>query len=595
METSEKKRAGFIAAIEASYMDRDRNVVVLTGNINDVFRSKDRFVGLEQALYERFSEDFYVLRMDTSGGITLFDETAHEEELAEAIATTLTTDTDPDSPAELAKYLAKTQRNPVSLECLVMLRHIERKLTKLRSMEKNDGRYHALKSKRPVRPACIILPHAGALFPAGDYGRMSELDRQRLVFLLNWINSPLFAGQAPLLVMITDTRSELNSKILELPHAAAIEVKLPDATERSDYVDLMVRQLQARYTDTTVTFEGGMADFAQSTTGLTLSSIGDMLEAAVKREGGAVKREGVVAEVNEIMQRHLGEIVRFVAPAHSLSDIVGGEQTTTILTEVFARCDDPETAISAVLVAGPNGGGKTFRLEAHAKASGRTPIELTGIRGSLFGETERLWELLRFHIEQFGKVLILVDEAHTAFGSVHRSDVHETERRLSGNLIKMMGNPRLRGRVLWALMTSRPDELDPDVKSRAPIQVPIFDLEGDDRKAALKAMLGAQRIVLPDEVLGQVYDQTLYYSNRDFDNLAREFRALRKRQPGADILQTLQRWRASTAIVAQRRLQTLVAAQHCSYPELVPPSLREIVDGSSLEEEIALLKHRLNY
>jgi hypothetical protein len=70
-----------------------------------------------------------------------------------------------------------------------------------------------------------------------------------------------------------------------------------------------------------------------------------------------------------------------------------------------------------------------------------------------FGQTDRLFERLRWHITTYGKVLILIDEAHTAFGSVHRSDTHETEKRLAGNIIKMMGDPGLRGKVLWALMT----------------------------------------------------------------------------------------------------------------------------------------------
>ncbi len=46
----------------------------------------------------------------------------------------------------------------------------------------------------------------------------------------------------------------------------------------------------------------------------------------------------------------------------------------------------------------------------------------------------------------------------------------------------MMDDPSFLGKVLWGLMTSRPDEVDPDIKSRSPIQVPIFDLEGEERR-----------------------------------------------------------------------------------------------------------------
>ena len=42
------------------------------------------------------------------------------------------------------------------------------------------------------------------------------------------------------------------------------------------------------------------------------------------------------------------------------------------------------------------------------------------------------------------------------------------------------------------------------------------------------------------------------------------------------MLEVLQIWQASTAIVQQRRLQTLIAALHCSYPQLLPEWLRSM-------------------
>src|SRR5438093_11022663 len=149
-------------------------------------------------------------------------------------------------------------------------------------------------------------------------------------------------------------------------------------------------------------------------------------------------------------------------------------------------------------------------------------MELTGLRGMWFGQTDRLFERLRCHITTYGQVLILVEEAHTAFGSVDGSDTDETERRLAGNIIKMMGDPGLRGKVLWALMTSRPDELDPDVKSRAPLQVPIFDPEGEARQRFIQELFQRRGMTLTAEELQHVIQQTVHYSARDFDSLIRE-------------------------------------------------------------------------
>jgi SpoVK/Ycf46/Vps4 family AAA+-type ATPase len=241
-----------------------------------------------------------------------------------------------------------------------------------------------------------------------------------------------------------------------------------------------------------------------------------------------------------------------------------------------------------VLVSGPNGGGKTFQMEAFAAESGRIVIELTGLRGMWFGQTDKLFERLRWHITTYGKVLILVDEAHTAFGSVHHASTHETERRLAGNIIKMMGDPRLRGKVLWALMTSRPDELDPDVKSRAPLQIPIFDPEGEARQRFIQELFQRRGLALSTDELHCVFQQTAHYSARDFDNLVREVKA-----QGKSVLEVLQIWQASTAIVQQRRLQTLIAALHCSYPQLLPDGLRHL-EVATIQKEVEELKWALH-
>ena len=271
-------------------------------------------------------------------------------------------------------------------------------------------------------------------------------------------------------------------------------------------------------------------------------------------------------------------------PDHGPDAIVGSDATKEILRSVFARCENPETAISAVLVSGPNGGGKTFQMEAFAAASGRIVIELTGLRSMWYGGTDKQFERLLWFINTFGKVLLLVDEAHTAFGSVHKSDTHETERRLAGNFIKMVGDPQLRGKLLLALMTSRPDELDPDLKSRSPLQVPIFDPEGDARKTFVGQLFGRRGIALAPTELDGLLGRTTHYSARDFDNLVREVKAQAK--PVLDVLQV---WQASTSIFRQRRLQTLIASQHCSYPQLLPAALRAM-EPEAVQQEIEALK-----
>jgi AAA+ superfamily predicted ATPase len=574
MPNGEFPRPSFIDAVGHSYNRRGKRVVLLTGNVLDQFWSPPlkSFTPLEQTLYQELKDKFLVLRVDAASGISFYDTADAREivrvcQLADRIAST------GQELGDVQAKMAQTQHQPLPM--LILLREMSNTVNRLWSGD-----------KRTYKPLCLIMQFAPALFPEGDFDRLSELDRQRLVTFLNWINDPFFSKSGSVMLLVSDTRSEMNRRVLALPVTEHVEIPLPNAPERAHFVTQYVQACVPPAP--ALQFELSQQSFVEDTAGLKLTSLEDLLETS-RRTGEPVRRKHVLAEVNLILEAELGDVVKVNIPSHSPKDIIGSEATTAILRSIFQRCDSPETAVSAVLVSGPNGGGKTFQMEAFAAESGRIVIELTGLRGMWFGQTDKLFERLRWHITTYGKVLILVDEAHTAFGSVHHASTHETERRLAGNIIKMMGDPGLRGKVLWALMTSRPDELDPDVKSRAPLQIPILDPEGEARQRFIQEMFQRRGLALSAEELPHVFQQTAHYSARDFDNLVREVKA-----QGKPVLEVLQIWQASTAIVQQRRLQTLIAALHCSYPQLLPEWLRSMrADAIQQEaEELRWALHR---
>ena len=87
-----------------------------------------------------------------------------------------------------------------------------------------------------------------------------------------------------------------------------------------------------------------------------------------------------------------------------------------------------------------------------------------------------------------------------------------------------------------------------------------------------------------------MFSSTLNFSNRDFDNLLTEHRAS-EGQPLLDVLKT---WSMPTSTIKARRLQSLIAAQHCTYLELLPEELRKKRDNpSELDMEIMLLREEL--
>lgn len=554
---TDSDRPCFMDEISHAYTVRRRNVLLLTGDVHDIFWSNGigKFVPLERALALEYAENFTVARMDISTGLSFYDEES-EKELIRVCESTDGTNVPRSRKRNLKELIQQNRHNP--LATLVLLEDIAERFASIR------------KTEEKVKPLCVILQHAGSMFPQGDFRHLSELDRQRLVFFLSWVNGPAFAGSRDLLLLVNSVMSEVNSKILALPNTSHIEIQLPDETERCRFVEEFTNAHKVR-------FETSKEDFCRDTAGLTVVDVNDLLGVASRTEESLTDGD-VVAKVNEILQAQLGDIIRITHPTHTPLDIIGYQKTGNIIRSIFERCEDPETAISSIIVSGPNGGGKTFQLEAYAGTSGRVVIELVGLRGSLFGETDRFFELLRWHIATLGKVLILVDEAHTAFGSVHARDAHQTEKRLAGNVIKMMSDQSMLGKVLWGLMTSRPDELDPDVKSRSPIQIPIFDLDGDERKEFVREIFSRKDIPVNEEDLERVMTQTDYYSARDYRSLVAEVLAQRKKHPKVSVVEVLHGWQASRSIMEQREFQMLIAAQHCSYPDLLTEKLKGMSD-----------------
>jgi hypothetical protein len=440
-----------------------------------------------------------------------------------------------------------------------------------------------------VKPICTIVRLAGAFFPPGDFGKLSELDRSRLATLLSWLGDPAYRVGGHVTILVSENRSELNSRIYSLPSSQSVEVGFPDDATRRHFVKFKIEAFAKDPESEVPAFEAGQEDFVAGSAGLGLNAVSSLLdESALSKK--AVTREAVNSLLNEILKAQLDGVVTIKRPQHGDEDLCGYRGPREAIKRVFRDCEDPETAISAFVVSGPNGVGKTFNVEAHAADSGRIVIELSQIRSSDFGGTDRLFEMVRRYVEIYGKVAILVDEAHAAFGSIHSGETHDTEKRLMANIIKMMSDKGLLSKVVWCLMTTRPDLLDPDVLSRAPKQIPIFDLEGEERNEFFQAMFTLRGIPLASEELEEVVGATGWYSNRDLDFLIREVKSARRDAPDVSVSQVLETWSASKGIVAKRAAQSLIAASTSSYPALVPDRFKK----ANFEQELQLARAMLS-
>ena len=181
MPNGEFPRPSFIDAVGHSYNRRGKRVMLLTGNVLDQFWSPQlgSFTPLEQTLYQELKTKFLVLRVDAASGMSFYDAVDEQEllkvcQLADRLASK------GQVLGDIQETMLQTQHQPLPM--LILLRGMSNAVTRLWTGD-----------KRTYKPLCVLMQFAPSLFPEGDFDRLSELDRQRLVTFLNWINAPFFS------------------------------------------------------------------------------------------------------------------------------------------------------------------------------------------------------------------------------------------------------------------------------------------------------------------------------------------------------------------------------------------------------------------
>ena len=366
-----------------------------------------------------------------------------------------------------------------------------------------------------VRTA-VIVEYAEVVAPAGDQNFQSEADRAAIVTLHRWSFLPEIERSDNVVILISENLAELAPKLVSNPKVAVVDVPMPDRETRKAAAALADRSLTEkevdRYAEITAGLKaiqiqtiltpppvseaetrdreafisgilGGGADvperakkLAQLTAGLSRDEITKLLapgaspvEKVQSDRAEAARQEVdrlIARRKREIIERECFGLVEFVEPQHGF-DVVGGmEEVKKDLAVIAASIRDGQTARvpMGVLFTGPMGTGKTFVAEAFAKECGLTTIKLKNFRSKWVGATEGNLEKILNVIRAIGQVVVIIDEGDRAFGNTDGEGDGGTSSRVIARIKEFMSDTSNRGRILFLVMTNRPDKLDVDLK-----------------------------------------------------------------------------------------------------------------------------------
>jgi hypothetical protein len=421
----------------------------------------------------------------------------------------------------------------------------------------------------PLANLMILVEAADMLLPAGrgDIASLNDKQLRRISICQDWFGDPAFMNGGDSVVLIAESRSLIHPRVARLPQILNVEIPSPDSGQRLAFINHFIEHAERK-----PRLWSTASDFAAYTAGLSLHAVRQLLAGAAYADRELTPGD-LIDKVEQFIQSQVGEdVVEFKKPSHTLEDVVGCTNLKKFLhRELIPRFKaDPERALPGAAVAGPIGGGKTFLFEAVAGELGVPVLVLKNVRSQWFGQTDVIFERLRRVLEALDKVVIFVDEADTQFGGVGQG-AHATERRLTGKIQAMMSDTKLRGKVMWLLMTARIHLLSPDIRRPGRVGdliIPVLDPQGDDRQQFVEWVLGSVVQDPTEENIQRIDELTHGYSAAAFASLRSQLRA--SDVDNVDLVAEIVRDHIPPAIGLTRRYQTLQAMLNCTRRSLMP-------------------------
>jgi SpoVK/Ycf46/Vps4 family AAA+-type ATPase len=319
----------------------------------------------------------------------------------------------------------------------------------------------------------LVIDQASYLFPDGEPGRLSFQGSALLVTLLNWATSPHVKRLNMAFVLLDERLTQLSERLVSNPHVATLEVTLPEEATRADYIQTVVGDKPVEsFSDFSV------AELARLTAGITLTDLGILIQTAARAGGDRLDAKLFRDLKKRIIERYAQGLLEFVEPKWNLDIVIGHEAAKQRLREdaELLKRGALDTLPMGYLLCGPVGTGKTFIAQCSAGAIGAPCVVLKNFRSKYVGETEGNLERVLSVLRAMGPVMVIVDEADAALGNRDQEGDSGTSSRVFGMIATQMGDTRYRGKILWMLLTARPDLLPIDLKrqGRAEVHIPLF-------------------------------------------------------------------------------------------------------------------------
>lgn len=451
----------------------------------------------------------------------------------------------------------------------------------------------------------LILDFAEKLVPACEEANASTEERINLVTFLKWAAAPEMANLDIGILLVTESATELNARLLQNPHVAQVSIDLPGPEERLAFLQSGWAEKMAGGKPYSAWSDFTPEELGVRTSGLNLLRIRHFFAEAI-RNGIRLTQEHVTASKKRLIEEYCQGLVRFKDPKDgvTLDRVATHTAAKERMRELAWLIKNGKTDVleRGVLVPGRVGVGKSFLIDCFASECNLPVMEMGEFRSKWVGDTERQQMRILMTIRALGPVIVVVDEADAVFGTREADGDSGVSGRVFAAFAAHIGDSSLRGRELWVAMTSRPDLLAIDMKrqGRFGLCIPLFPAQGpDDIVELFTTVAKVKKITLAKPVVAFIRQSLGERSLTGSDaeavlTRAKERAVLAKRDDDvrrADVEQAVDSF-IDPLDPELLRMQELAAVLACSDNRYLPEKYKT-ADRGELLNEFARLKVRV--
>ncbi len=550
------------------YCSKTANLYILHGNIRDFLPHKMdaeqfNFVKIQSYISEvLFGNRDIIVFYDRSSGVT-FCKPEMEEEYLEEMKTQI-------------KGITASQL--LSRDPMKVFQYLERYF------------YLNIPRKRRI---VLIIDYSETIVPNTDISHYTDEDRYCLVTLNRWANDPIFTHGDVSVILLTENLADISTKLVRSPSTIKLNIPIPDEEVREKFLHFLDKEeklLLAPGVD--------IKEVAKITSGLNLVDI-NQLVAESYQEDREIDLQYLRQKKKEIIEAEAGGLLEFIESEHDLSMVSGHDFVKKRFKSAARAIRQGRLDVLPMgyLISGPVGTGKSFMVTAFAGDIGIPIVKFRNFRSKWQGVTESNLEKILNILKAMAPVGVMIDEADAFLGDRNQEGDSGTSNRIFAQIASFMGNTEYRGKIIWFLITCRPDLIPIDLKrqGRAEEHLALFYPETMDEKIdLLKTLIKKLKLRIQNINMLELFRRFRYdFSGADLEAILIRAKFLSAMNNHVfitkkDLEETIRDF-VPPAYPHEIELQNLVAVLECTSREMVPRRFRNL-DRGKLVANIQQLK-----